>query len=181
MMGFERILDWIEKGWTRIKPFFELDVFEKAGVMRFGHFHREVGPGGLYWKWPFIEHVIEITAVETTWRSIAQPLTTKDNVPVAVSCVVRYEIEKVEPYLTKIFDQHDVLADRTLGLVFRFVATSTYQQILEADEPGKKIATALRYAVGRYGFKIHDVTFTGFTRARPIMWITQSTAASLDN
>lgn len=181
MLGIERILDWIERGWSRIKPFFELDIYDKAAVMRFGRFHREVGPGGLYWKWPFVEHVVEITAVETTWRSIAQPLTTKDRQTVAVSTVVRYEIEKVEPYVTLIYDQHDVLADRTMGLIRRLVAKRTFDELVDAEEPEKEIATQLRRAVHRYGFKIHDVTFTGFTRARPIMWITQSTAASLDN
>jgi regulator of protease activity HflC (stomatin/prohibitin superfamily) len=147
VFGLERIFDWIEKGWARIKPFFELDIYEKAGVMRFGHFHRKRGPGGLYWKIP----------------------------------LVRYEVEDVEPYITLIYDQHDVLADRTMGLVRRLVARSTYRELVDAEEPEKAIATALRRAVGRYGFKIHDVTFTGFTKARPIMWITQSTAASLDN
>jgi hypothetical protein len=68
-----------------------------------------------------------------------------------------------------------------MGLVRRLVARSTYRELVDAEEPEKAIATALRRAVGRYGFKIHDVTFTGFTKARPIMWITQSTAASLDN
>jgi regulator of protease activity HflC (stomatin/prohibitin superfamily) len=181
VLGFERILDWIERGWSRIKPFFEIDVYEKAGVMRFGHFHRKVGPGGLHWKIPFFEHVIEITAVETTWRSIAQPLTTKDGATVAISTVVRYEVEDVEPYIVAIYDQHDVLADRTMGLVRRLVAKRTFQELLEAEEPEKEIATQLRRAVHKYGFRIHDVTFTAFTKARPIMWITQSTAASLDN
>lgn len=177
---FDRILDWIDRGWSRIKPFFEVDVFEKAAVLRYGKFHRKAGPG-LHWKVPFIESVHEVTAVETTWRSISQPLTTKDDVTVAVSTVVRYEVEDVEPYITMIYDQHDVLADRTLGLVRRLVARSTYRELVDAEEPEKQIATALRRAVGKYGFKIHDVTFTGFTKARPIMWITQSTAATLDN
>lgn len=180
-MMFERIFDWIDRGWSRIKPFWELDVFESAGVMRFGYFQRKIGPGGLHWKIPFIEHVIEVTSVETTWRSIAQPLTTKDYQTVAVSTVVRYEVEDVEPYITRIYDQHDVLADRTMGLIRRLVAKRTFVELVDAEEPEKEIATALRRAVGKYGFKIHDVTFTGFTKARPIMWITQSTAASLDN
>lgn len=178
---FDRIFDWIDRGWSRIKPFWELDVFESAGVMRFGRFHRKIGRGGLHWKIPFIECVVEVTTVETTWRSIAQPLTTKDDVTVAVSTVVRYEVEDVEPYITTIYDQHDVLADRTMGLVRRLVAKTTYKDLLDMEEPEKQIATALRRAVGKYGFKIHDVTFTGFTKARPIMWITQSVAASLDN
>lgn len=177
---FDRILDWIDRGWGWIKPFYVVDVFEKAGVLRFGRFHRKAGPG-FHWKIPFCEHVMEVTAVETTWRSTAQPLTTKDDVTVAVSTVVRYEVEDVEPYITGIYDQHDVLADRTMGLVRRLVARSAYKELLEMDEPEKQIATALRRAVGKYGFKIHEVTFTAFTKARPIMWITQSVTASLDN
>lgn len=177
---FDRIFEWVDRGWGILKPFFVVDAFEKAGVLRFGRFHRKAEPG-FHWKIPLAESVMEITAVETTWRSIAQPLTTKDYQTVAVSVVVRYEVEDVEPYITRIYDQHDVLADRTMGLIRRLVAKRTLSELVDAEEPEKEIATQLRRAVGKYGFKIHDVTFTGFTKARPIMWITQSTAASLDN
>jgi len=177
---FERLLDLIRDAWSGFKPFFVVDAFETAGVLRFGKYHRTAFPG-LHWKLPFIDVPIEITTVETTWHSPAQPLTTKDDVPVTVMTVVRYSIRDVQPYITKIYDQKDVLADRTMGLVRRLVARSTYRELVDNEEPEKDIATKLRRAGSKYGFEVEEVTFTGFTKARPLMLITQSVLASLEN
>lgn len=177
---FERIFDWIDRGWGLLKPFFIVDCFEKAGVLRFGRYNRSAMPG-YHWKIPLVEKVLEVTAVETTWHSPAQPLTTKDDVAVTVQTVVRYEVEDPEKYITRIFDQRDVLADRTMGAVRRLVARRTYRDLVDAEEPEKEIATLVKRAVHKYGFLIHDVTFTAFTKARPIMLISQSVLKDLDN
>jgi membrane protease subunit HflK len=177
---FQSIVNWIRDGWTRLKPFFVVDAFETAGVLRFGKYHHTAAPG-LHWKIPFADDPVEITTVEQTWRSPAQPLTTKDDVAVTVMTVVRYSIRDVKPYITLIYDQEDVLADRTMGLVRRLVAKSTYRELVDAEEPEKEVATKLRRAVGKYGFEIEEVTFTGFTKSRPLTLITQSVLASLAN
>jgi membrane protease subunit HflK len=177
---FGSLIQWVRDGWSKIKPFFVVDVFETAGVLRFGEYHRTAAPG-FHWKIPFVDDPIEITTVEQTWRSPAQPLTTKDDVAVTVMTVVRYSIRDVKPYITLIFDQHDVLADRTMGLVRRHVARSTYLDLVAAEEPEKVIATALKRAVGKYGFEVEEVTFTGFTKARPLMLITQAVQADMVN
>lgn len=177
---FDRIFDWIDRGWGWIKPWFVVDVYEGVGVLRFGRYHRTCGPG-FHWKIPFCEKPIEITTCETTWHSPPQPLTTKDDVPVSVTTVVRYEVVDVRPYISLIHDQGDVLADRTMGAVRRLVAKSTYRELLEAEEPEKEVATALRRAVNRYGFKIHEVTFIAFTRARSINLISSTFLKDLAN
>src|SRR5574341_556499 len=115
---FDRILDWIDRGWGLIKPFFIVEAWEGGIVLRFGKYNRTVAPG-FHWKIPLCEKPYEATTCETTWRSPAQPLTTKDDISVTIMTVVRYQIENVKPYL----------------------------------------------------IVIHDVTFTAFTRARPIMLI----------
>jgi regulator of protease activity HflC (stomatin/prohibitin superfamily) len=177
---FEKLLELLKDAWSGIKPFFVVDVFETAGVLRLGKYHRTALPG-LHWKIPFADVPFEITTVETTWRSPAQPLTTKDDIAVTVMTVVRYSIRDVRPYITMIYDQHDVLADRTMGLVRRHVAKSTYRELVDAEEPEREIATRLRRAVSKYGFEIEEVTFTAFTRSKPITLITQSVLASMDN
>lgn len=169
---FGSLIQWIRDGWSKIRPFFVVDVFETAAVLRLGKYHRTAGPG-FHWKIPFADDPLEITTVEQTWRSPTQPLTTKDDIAVSIATVVRYSISDVEPYITSIFDQGDVLADRTMGLVRRHVARATYAELVAEEEPEAKIATALRRAVHKYGFKIEEVTFTSFTRAKPLMLITQ--------
>lgn len=177
---FEKLIDLLVQLRDSAMPVFVMDCYEAAGVLRFGRYHRTAGPG-LHWKIPFAEKYIEANTCETTWHSVAQPLTTKDDVQVSATTVVRYSISDVRPYIEKIYDQKDVLADRTMGLVRRHVAKSTYRELLEQEDPEAKIATALRRAVSKYGFEIHEVTFTAFTKARPLMLISQSNLKDLDN
>lgn len=176
---FERIFDWIDRGWGHLKPFFVVDAYELAGVLRFGVFHRSAAPG-LHWKIPFAEHPVEITACVTTVRLPAQPLTTKDDVAVTIASIVKYQVVDVEPYITGIFDQHDVLCDVTMGAIRRLVASANYVDLV-VTPPEAEVLRAVRAEVNKYGFKVHGVTFTAFTRARPIMLIQQSVLKDLDN
>jgi regulator of protease activity HflC (stomatin/prohibitin superfamily) len=177
---FDRIIDIIVQGWSAIRPWFVVDVYEKAGVLRFGGWNRAANPGKLHWKWPFIEKVIEITACVTTVRLPAQYLTTKDDFQVALAAIVKYEVKDVEPYITGIYDQHDVLCDVTMGAIRRYVAEQDYADLVQ-NPPEDKVATAVRRKANKYGFEIHEVTFTSFTRARPFMLISQSVFKELDN
>lgn len=176
---FERIFDWIDRGWGYIRPWFICDAYERVGVLRFGQFHKEYGPG-IHWKIPFADKPIEITACVTTVRLPAQYLTTKDDISVALAAIIKYEVVKVEAYITGIFDQHDVLCDVTMGAIRKHVAEANYADLV-ANPPEKQVATAVRRAANRYGFEIHEVTFTSFTKARPIMLISQSVLKDLDN
>jgi regulator of protease activity HflC (stomatin/prohibitin superfamily) len=137
---------------TLLRPFFIVDCIEKGGVLRFGKYHRS--GARLPLEDPLIEKVLEVTAVETTWHSPAQPLTTKDDVAVTVTTVVRYEVTDPKAYITTIFDQKDVLADRTMGAVRRLVAKKTYRELVDAEEPEKEIATLVKRAVHKYGFLV---------------------------
>lgn len=176
---FERIFEWVDRGWQYIRPWFVVDAYELVGVLRFGKFHREYGPG-IHWKIPFADKPIEITACVTTVRLPAQYLTTRDDVSVAIASIVKYEITKVEPYITGIFDQHDVLCDVTMGAIRKAVAGTDYKDLV-ANPPEQDIAKTVRAAANRYGFKIHEVTFTSFTKARPFMLISQGVLKDLDN
>lgn len=176
---FERLIDLVIQTWSGFKPFFVVDAFETAGVLRFGRYNR-TAHAGFHWKIPFAEVPIEITTCVTTVRLPAQYLTTKDNVQVALAAIVKYEITDVQPYITGIFDQHDALCDVTMGAIRRAVVESEYAALVD-NPPEEKVATAVRRAVNRYGFKIHEVTFTSFTRARPFMLISQSVMRDLDN
>jgi regulator of protease activity HflC (stomatin/prohibitin superfamily) len=176
---FDRILDWVDKGWHHLKPFVVVDAWETVGILRLGRFHKTAKPG-FHWKIPFVDDVIEITSCVTTVRLPAQYLTTKDDVSIALAAIIKYEIKDIQPYITGIFDQHDVLCDVTMGAIRRRVQETNYQTLVE-NPPEKQVATDVRREANRYGFEIHYVTFTSLTKARPIMLIQQSVLANLDN
>lgn len=176
---FDRILDWIGTGWHHIKPFVVVDAWETVGILRLGQFYKTAKPG-LHWKIPFIDDTIEITSCVTTVRLPAQYLTTKDDVQIALAAIIKYEIKDIQPYITGIFDQHDVLCDVTMGAIRRRVIETNYRDLVE-NPPEKQVATDVRRQANRYGFEIHEVTFVSFTKARPIMLIQQQVISNLDN
>jgi membrane protease subunit HflK len=179
MNPFEKLLDLLRDAWVNAKPFFVVDAFETSGVLRFGVYHRTAAPG-FHWKIPFVDVPFEITTCATTVRLPAQYLTTKDDVSVAVAAIIAYKIVDVKPYITGIYDQHDVLCDVTMGAIRKTVAEANYKDLVD-NPPEEKVATAVRRKANRYGFAIDSVTFTNFTKARPIMLISQETIANLDN
>jgi regulator of protease activity HflC (stomatin/prohibitin superfamily) len=175
---FDKIFDWIDKGWDYIRPFHCPFAWEKSAVLRFGRFNREIGPG-YNWKWPLIETVQDVTTCETTMRLDAQTLTTKDGIGVVVKAMVKYEITQVEAYVTRVFDAKDVLGDVAMGAVQRVVTGTDYETLM-ADPPTKKILDIVRREVSEYGFKVHRVTFADLAKVRSIRLITPG-PVDLDN
>jgi membrane protease subunit HflK len=176
---FERLLDLLIQIWEQLKPLYIVDVYQMAGVLRFGKYSRSVEPG-LHWKIPFAERTIEIMTCITTVRLPVQPLTTKDDIAVTVGAIIKYQIVDIEPYITTIFDQHDVLIDVTMGAIRRQLAAANYADLVLLP-PEEQVLKTVRAEVNKYGFKVHTVTFTAFTRARPLMLLSQSVLKSLDN
>jgi membrane protease subunit HflK len=176
---FERLLDALIGWWNWLRPVFVVRAFESGVVLRFGKYNRTIFPG-LHWKWPLIEEPIEVTACITTVRLPAQSLTTKDDKQVTVASIVKYEIVDPRPYCTEIFDQHDVLIDVTMGAIRRLTAAAEYATLVQ-NPPETEILQAVRKEANKYGFKIHSITFTTFTRARPLMLLNQSALLNLDN
>ena len=175
---FERLIDLILQTGERLLPFAIVNAWEKGAVLRLGKLHRVTGPG-LVWKIPFAEDVIQHTAVTTTMRLPPQTLTTKDGKAVVVAAVVKYNVADVEKYTTQIWDQHDALADVTMGEIRGAVRDSTFEELL-AEPPEKPIATAVRRKISKYGIELEAVTFTDLAAVRSFRLIQQATK-DLDN
>jgi regulator of protease activity HflC (stomatin/prohibitin superfamily) len=122
---FERLIDLILQLGDKLMPCFLVDAYQHAGVLRFGKFHRTCEPG-FHWKWPFVEHIIDVMTCITTLRLPPQTLTTSDGKAVVVAAIVRYSIDDVEPYICDIYDQHDALADVTMGAVRTLIREQTF-------------------------------------------------------
>jgi regulator of protease activity HflC (stomatin/prohibitin superfamily) len=175
---FERLLDLILQAGEQLIPFFVVDVYQQACVLRLGKYHRTVTPG-FHWKIPFVERPIEVVTCMTTMRLPPQTLTTKDGKAIVVAAVIRYKLRDIEPYISLVIDQHDALADVTMGHVRAHVREMTFEELL-SEPPEGKIATAVRRQVGRYGFDVEAVTFTDLAAVRSFRLI-QASPKDLDN
>lgn len=168
-MSLEWLLNGLRDGWARITPLVEIVPFEGGGVTRFGRYHRTLGEGW-HWKWPVVELVHEVTTCRTTLRLPPQSLTTKDGVEVVAAVMIAYEIKDVQPYITKIFDQNDVLADTAMGAVLDAVESMDYADLI-ASPPKKRVLDLVRDEVNQFGFKVYKVTFTDLAKMRSIRLI----------
>jgi regulator of protease activity HflC (stomatin/prohibitin superfamily) len=175
---FDRILDVIAKVWEQLLPWEIVNCYQSGVVLRLGCYHRTVQPG-LAWKIPFIEDLVAVSCVLTTLRLPPQTLTTSDGFSVVVAVIVKYKIDDPKPYVTEIWDQGDVLADVTMGMVRERVQKTPWKNSLADDLPND-ITISVRRAVKRFGFSIESITFTDFGRVRSLRLI-QQPAVNLDN
>jgi regulator of protease activity HflC (stomatin/prohibitin superfamily) len=166
---FEKLIELLAGAWSTLRPYELIEAYNRGVVLRFGRVNRTLAPG-LHWKWPFVEDVVSVLACITTLPLPPQTLTTRDDVGVVVAAVVKYEITKPEPYVTDIWDQKDVLGDVTMGAVRQAIAAVDYVTLI-AQPPERGILEAVRKEVGKYGFKIHNVTFTDVGRVRSLRLI----------
>jgi DNA-directed RNA polymerase subunit E'/Rpb7 len=67
-----------------------------------------------------------------------------------------------------------------MGAIRRTTAQAEYSALV-ANPPEQEVLVSVRKEVNRYGFKVHAITFTTFTRARPLMLLNQSAVINLDN
>ena len=174
----ERLFEFLAQFGKHLLPFVVVPVYQNAGILRLGKYHRTVAPG-IHWKWPFIEDPYHENIFLTTVRLQPQTLTTKDNESIVVSGVVRYRVVDVEPYLSKIGDQHDLLIDTSMGAILKAVRSLPLRDLLD-NPPEGKIASDIRRQVKDFGVEIAGFTFTDIGRIKSIRILTH-TPMILDN
>ena len=167
---FERIFDFISSFWNLLRPWVVVDDYEGGVILRLGHYHRVLTPG-LHWKLPLADTAIITSTVITTMALRPQTLTTKDDLSVVVSAIVKYQITEVRAYLLDIWDSADVLNDVTLGAIKETIASAEYADLQEKSIEGH-ILTMVQEEAEKFGVHVHKVTFSDLGRVRSIRLIT---------
>ena len=89
---FERVLDFIAASWNILRPLVVVSDFEGGVILRFGRYNRVITPG-LHWKIPLAENAIVTSTVITTMALRPQTLTTKDDLTLVLSAIVKYHMD----------------------------------------------------------------------------------------
>jgi len=151
----ERFIDLLVQFWSAISPFFVVNEFEAAIVLRLGRYHRSIAVG-FHWKWPLAEHVMSVDTVIQIMHLPTQTLLTSDHKSVIVSAIVKYQIRDAKSYILQIMHDTDVLQDTAQGAIKQAIADHGLAQIADIEDV---VLRKVRRAVNAYGFKIHSVTF----------------------
>ena len=171
---FERVLDFVAASWNLLRPLLVISDFEGGVILRFGRYNREITPG-LHWKLPLADNAIVTSTVTTTMALRPQTLTTRDDLTIVVSAIVKYHISDVRAYLLDIWDSADVLNDLTLGAIREIVASVDYKD-LRGHLIEKEVLQTIKDEANRYGVDIHKVTFSDFGKVRSLRLITNESS-----
>ena len=171
---FERVLDFVAASWNLLRPLLVISDFEGGVILRFGRYNREITPG-LHWKIPLADNAIVTSTVTTTMALRPQTLTTKDDLTIVVSAIVKYHISDVRAYLLDIWDSADVINDLTLGAIREIVATVDYKD-LRGHLIEEEVLQTIKDEASRYGVDIHKVTFSDFGKVRSLRLITNESS-----
>lgn len=175
---FERVLDFISAFWNLLRPVLVVSEFEGGVILRFGRYRRKIGPG-LHWKLPLADNAVVTSTVTTTMALRPQTLTTRDDLTIVVSAIVKYHISDVRAYLLDIWDSADVINDLTLGTIREIVASVDYAD-LRGSAIEEEVLNCIRDEASRYGVDIHKVTFSDLGKVRSLRLITNEPLSQIN-
>jgi regulator of protease activity HflC (stomatin/prohibitin superfamily) len=156
-------------------PVAKVSPWERALVLRFHRFRREIGPGW-HLKFPIIESVIETTVVTTTSSLPPQSLTTSDGRGVVVEAIVRYSISDPQRFLLEVCDRDDAINDTAMGIIAKQVRLRTWADCCgdSSEAPGtleSEITKRVRASLRKWGVAVEEVTIVSMARMRSLRLI----------
>lgn len=177
-MGFERIFEWIAQFWQLAIPWLILNEYQRGVVLRFGRFHRELGPG-FHWIAPFgIEEAIYDSVVTSTTNLAQQSLTTADNHTVVVSAVITHKVHDVKTLFLEVEGKEQVMIDIAYGVVTQQVTAAKWDEIITEDF-AKRVYREVRKRAFRYGVEVLNVQFSDMQRCKSLrLWTANSYSAT---
>lgn len=163
----DKLIEYVLQFWDSIKfweviPHYDRGVRLRIGVQKGGELSN-----GLHWKIPFADDILTIMVKTTTMRLPEQTVTTKDNTPIVVKAVVKYEIKDACKVLLEVNDPIDAVADMTQGIIRNKVIESNYDECNTLDF-SKEITTKAKSEARRWGIQIEEVTLTDLGRMTSI-------------
>ena len=162
----QQIIDFLVNFYQAIFPFFVVDAYQNAVVLRLGKFNRKVTPG-FHWKWPVIEDVITEIIATTTLNGDFQSLTTRDGKNIVVRSVTKYHVADVEIFTIKVTDALDALGDIILGETKKIIISRTWEEC-RSELLDNEITKSVRREAKKWGVDVDSVTITDLALMRSI-------------
>ena len=155
----ESIINFFLTQISEILPFFVVDEYENAIVLRLGKYTDRVYEAGAHWKWPYVDNVLKQYIITTTISMPAQSIMTMDEKGVVCKATVKYNIEDLPKFILNVYDQSDAISDTTQGIVAKEVGKRNLIE-LTGDDIDNEITKKLRLIVKKWGVNVDNVTLT---------------------
>lgn len=167
---FEKVFDLVVDIFDWLIPFQVIDEYEQAVVLRWGRYHRTVGPG-FRWKWPFgMESVREDTVVRRVAYGDVQSCDSRDGIPVNLSVIVVFYVGNIKRWMLEVDDPEDAVLDISYGVVEENIGKHDWKQI---KEPSFKetVFNEIKNEGINWGARVIEVKFADRSKSKAIrLW-----------
>jgi regulator of protease activity HflC (stomatin/prohibitin superfamily) len=103
-------------------------------------------------------------------HTLEQDLTTLDGKPVKLRAVVSYEITDVVTAIAKAYEVTDQIDDETMGLICRYTARKTLDELMDdRTRMNREITSLVDRRMEEYGISIKRVQITSFISGRVLL------------
>ena len=165
MTGFARLIDLLIEFWRDLLPWFIVDSFEQAVILRLGAgkllspggrpYHRVVGPGP-HWRIPFIDQYFKQNVVPESSTFNPQTFVSKDGTAYLCQFHALHSIRDIVTYTCDVENADSVLTDAVAGTLRRVIAGMTDAELQE-DSLETYLTRRARTRAERFGIYLERV------------------------
>jgi regulator of protease activity HflC (stomatin/prohibitin superfamily) len=167
---FDKLILVIQQFGNSLLPFFVVDMWEKALVLRLGKF-KDIKEPGFHWKIPFVDSVWQQTVVTQSIHLQPQSITSLDYKNIVVRAIVRYDIKDCFLFLTKLAHPTDVLIDTTGAMIREIIEERNWEDLVDVEI---ELTEKIGLKVSEWGINIEKVTLTDLAEINSIRVISDS-------
>jgi regulator of protease activity HflC (stomatin/prohibitin superfamily) len=153
---FDKLVALIERFGYQLMPFVIIEQWNAAVQLRYGKWIRNLS-GGIHFKIPFFDSIIECPVITQSVNLPSQTLTTLDEESIVLKAIIRYRVSNIQTYLLGVMHANDVLIDTTQGIIRDVVEMTTWPGLVDVNS---QITNEVKEYVVRWGIEIEAVTIT---------------------
>ena len=112
---FDKLVQLIERFGYQLMPYVIIEEWNAGVHLRYGKWIKTLY-GGIHFKIPFFDSIIECPVITQSVNLPSQTLTTLDEQSIVLKAIIRYKVNNVRTYLLGVMHANDVLIDTTQGL-----------------------------------------------------------------
>jgi regulator of protease activity HflC (stomatin/prohibitin superfamily) len=176
MESIIQLLNSIKEFWHDIIFWYAVPEMQNVVVLRNGKFHRQAGPG-LHFKLPCIfsfgDELHYVDTVTETTDTQPQTVTTKDNLQVVVSAIIKHKVIDPKVYIIEVMDVKSAIVDITMGKIKRNVMERTWDECINQGLDNE-IAKQARSEAKKWGVYIEEVTIINLAQIKSVRLITNN-------
>ena len=153
---FDKLVQLIERFGYQLMPYVIIEEWNAGVHLRFGKWIKTLY-GGIHFKIPFFDSIIECPVITQSVNLPSQTLTTLDEQSIVLKAIIRYKVNNVRTYLLGVMHANDVLIDTTQGIIRDVVEMTKWDNLIDVNT---QITNEVKEYVVRWGIEVEAVTIT---------------------